>query len=190
MSSITQNTEGKSMKANKKLLLILLSTALVLCAAGVTFALVGSQAGDEGSGIQTNPNAPGTKYEGPLTLYFSDGEDGSSDLNMFLRLRKGSTLYAFSGTASGVEVTLLTEIQCAVENFVEQTVIPLLYDDCTPCTPADCALGSEPDCELATCPTAWLKSVDQVTGDNELEFPGCCNEMVFGIMDVVIAVQD
>ncbi len=207
------------MRTIKSLFFIVLVLTMVICSGQVALALVGSSSGDTPS-LTVYPNAAGTKYEGTLTLYFTKkveyvvpGSDEnlkceiledegkcvfkdsegilsktfcylidnvchkkeSTDLMyIFLRLRKGSTWYPFSGIAEGTVYTNISAQNAAVELFVEQNVIPVIYR------------GVDP------LPKALLKSVAQIVSDNEslTEGEGCCNEMEFVILDVVIAVQD
>lgn len=157
------------MKRFKELLIVLLALAVVFAFGAPALAAFGSQGGATGAGgIQVDPNAPGTKYEGPLTIYYVPAEGiGNYNMYFFLRLRKGSTLYAFSGTAPVVDDVGVQQL--AIENFFTNTVIPLLYP------------GEDP-------PSA-LKSVDQIV-DNFTTGQTCCSGKEFTIMDVVIAVQD
>lgn len=153
------------MRTFKRLLFIVLVLTMVFGFGQMALALVGSASGDTSS-LMVYPNAPGTKYEGPLTLNFDDG-----GMYIFLRLRKGSVLYPFSGFKAGVAYTDIGAQQTAVEAFFLENVLPVLYPGVSP------------------LPTALLKSVDQIVSDNEIEFPGCCDQL-FVILDVVIAVQD
>ena len=59
------------MRIIKRLLFTLVVLSIVFCSGQVALALIGSQAGDDAS-FTVYPNAPGTKYEGPLTLYFTN----------------------------------------------------------------------------------------------------------------------
>ena len=85
-------------------------------------------------------------------------------MDFFLRLRKGSDLYGFSGEAAHV-ANGINYFQDQIEYFVEHTVIPVLYD-CVPLG-SEC-LDEDPvpdDCNL--CPIVYLKAVDQIVEDND-----------------------
>ena len=163
------------MKSIKGLLFILLILICFFCVGQAAFALIGSQAGDAG-GITVYPKAHGTRYEGPLTIYYTNPQGIYADMNFFLRLRIKTTLYAFSGQALGVKYLDITEQQAKITDFIEKTVMPVLY----------------PPTDYEVTPDFLLKSVDLKVEDDglpALESP-CCNGMLFTIMDVVIAVQD
>jgi hypothetical protein len=168
------------MKTTKGLILSLVMMAMILTWVQQAEAARGSQVGADGeSVIEVFPNAPGTKYSGPLTIYYIQDPymAGYYFMHFFMRLRKGVSLYSFSGvTEMSYDYTSDTEGQQeAIRNFIQYTAIPILYPG-----------------EL---PTALVKSVDMVVEDNEFEYDGCCEDpdgetMYFIIMDVVIAVQD
>ena len=164
------------METTKRLFCVSFILTMVFCFSQTAFALVGSQAGAGGEGgITVYPNAPGTKYEGPLTIYYlpaTSGDTTKKNMHFFMRLRKGSTLYQFSGIAENVVYTDANEQQARIEMFIEDTVIPFLYP------------GVDP------APLALLKSIDQKVEDDPLSIPPCCGDMLFAIMDIVIAVQD
>lgn len=161
------------MRSIKGLLFMLLAIAVVFTFGQPAWAAFGSQGGATGSGgIVVDKDAPGTKYSGPLTIYYVPIEGSSNyELNFFLRLRKGWDLYGFSGTANDVPLDIPI-VQGKIDDFIRNTVIPILYSNYTP------------------YPEFWLKSVDQLVEDNDLELPGCCGGGFFSIMDVVISVQD
>jgi hypothetical protein len=171
----------------KRIAFIFLTLFMVFAFGQSAMALVGSEPGTNGSGgIVVNPNAPGTKYEGPLTIYYVPDPDhtGFSFMHIFLRLRKGSTLWGFSGiSAVSVDPTVTTDGQAQVTAFMNNTVMPILYPSYVPPT--------DPN-NVQTSNYPWyLKSVDQVVSDNALLGPPpCCNDMTFVIMDVIVAVQD
>lgn len=163
------------MRPIKQLLVVLFVLTMVFFTGQVAFALIGSQAGADGEGgITVYPNASGTKYEGPLTIYYlpASSESGSEkNMHFFMRLRKGSNLYQFSGIAENVVYLDANLQQVEIENFIKYTAIPLLYPGVVP------------------APVALLKSIDQKVEDTG-GLTACCGEMLFAIMDVVIAVQD
>ena len=157
------------MKPIKGLLIVLLAMAVVFTFGQSALAAFGSQGGAGGEGgIEVVKDAPGTKYSGPLTIYYTSSGIGLYNMHFFMRLRKGWDLYAFSGIANDVDGTVDAQ-QAVIDNFVRDTVIPILYP------------GVDP------APEVWLKSVDQIVDDAT---SSCCDSMVYTIMDVVIAVQD
>jgi hypothetical protein len=179
------NKGGNTMETIvKRLVFIFLALVMVFAFGQSALALVGSQAGSSG-GIIVYPSASGTKYEGPLTIYYIPDSDspGNYYMNMFLRLRKGSTWWGFSGiSAVSVNPTVTTDGQEQVTAFMNNTVMPILYFGYTPPTnPTDMQTASHP---------WYLKSVSQLVSDDQLLEPTCCNDMVFVIMDVVVAVTD
>jgi len=74
-------------------------TFLVVFTGMILFTAQSALGGSEVSGLPPpTGNAPGTKYEGPLTVFFHDvNETGRSafeaDMYWFLRLRHGSELW-------------------------------------------------------------------------------------------------
>ena len=160
----------------KRLFFIFLALFMVISFSQSASALVGSESSANGTGgITVYPYAKGTKYVGPLTIYYVfDQASGNYNMYFFLRLKKGSDAIGFSGhTDSPVSLSDTPAQQAVIEDFVKNSVIPNLYPDSSP------------------PPLFLLKSVDNLVSDNALLYPGCCgNGMVFTIMDVVIAVQD
>jgi hypothetical protein len=116
--------------------------------------------------------APGTKISGPLTIsyeFLGEGVDGceiSTNMQAFLRVRKGADYDGYSMAPVHVCYENISKQQGLLDNFIRDTVIPRAFPD---------------------SPTALyaLKSVDLVIdgGDGD-------TEPLFTIMDVVIAVQD
>jgi hypothetical protein len=160
------------MRNIKSLLFIVLVLTMVFCSGQAAADALGSASGDTPC-LQIVGNAAGTKYEGPLTLYYA-GEGVSTDMHVFLRLRKGSELYPFSTIISGIDPTDLCDQVSKLKVFFSEQVLPVLYRG-------------------VTLPTVVLvKSVDQTSFSNESssEGAGCCSGMNFVIMDVVLAVQD
>lgn len=169
------------MKPIKKLLIILLALTMVFTFGQPAFAEFGSQGGSNGEGgIQVDPNAKGTKYVGPLTIYYTKVymDEYPYDLEgytltFFLRLKRGSQLYAFSGTAGTEEDPLpgdVVVLQDAIETFIRTEVIPRIYG-----------------CTFGNCPPAELKAYDLLADDDTST---CCNDMIYTIVDVTIAVRD
>jgi hypothetical protein len=132
---------------------------------------------------ELNPNASGTKYSGPLTVFFSEGTldnignciEGSSYVYFFVRLNKGMRYYTYAYDAgnlcNGYEFWVP-----AFQTFIEETLIP---DICTT--------------DSSLCPTfdngrVALKSLtnnyERIYYDDEDNFMGCF------IADIVIAVME
>jgi hypothetical protein len=133
--------------------------------------------------LDPNPQAKGTKYSGPLTIYYDDNGPGNSDdqICWFVRLRKGSTFYAFSEcsdrTFDGNVLEPFTFPQDSIDlikkYFFPEVAIPAIYD---------CTFGPDGD-----CPPAFLKSYDQDVGDSDPPFAA---EELFFAMDITVAVED
>ena len=128
---------------------------------------------------ELNPNASGTKYSGPLTVFFSEGTfsgdcgEGSSNVYFFVRLNQGMRYYTYAYDAgtlcNGYEFWVL-----AFQTFIEES---LILDICT----------------TSSCPTfdngsVALKSLtnnyERIYDDMEDNFMGCF------IADIVIAVKE
>jgi hypothetical protein len=100
--------------------------------------------------IITDPSAPGTSLAGTLTLYFTgnDPECGAGGFNCFgdvywfMRIKKGNTTYAFSGSFygnynyaqsctpipdEGEEIKEIIGIQTSLEEAVQLYVLPVIY---------------------------------------------------------------
>ncbi|RLB88249.1 MAG: hypothetical protein DRH26_13960 [Deltaproteobacteria bacterium] len=183
------------MKIFKGLIFSLLMMAMVLSYAHEAVARGSAVAPGAEPIIKVFPTAHGTKYSGPLTIYYIfdhieqktliNGDVVDIDyysMHFFMRLRKGVNLYSFSGVAEETyEYTDTLGQMTATEDFIQDTVIPSIY--CNPLNPP------------CTDPIALLKSIDMLVENNEGEYPGCCRDytgipMKFLITDVVIAVQD
>lgn len=132
----------------------------------------------------TDPQAPGTKYVGPLTVYYdkNDQPDESDDqICWFIRLRKGSDLYQFGKCTQEFDkdngVFPLNAIEPLQIYFINE-VIPNIYQ-CGEKSPIE---------EYRECPEAALKSYDQ---DVSSEDPPIANDSLeYFVMDITIAVQD
>ena len=140
-------------------------------------ALAGCEVASLDDLIAANANAPGTKYEGPLTIYFQEVTDcdGNTTTNMylFLRLRKGWMPYVFGDMIAGIDDITFRNDPTVVESFFYDTVMPGLYPDL---------------CPGDFCPNAVLKAYTlDVTPSND---PGDGNGLTFYITDIVLAVQD
>ena len=161
------------MKIFKKTQILMLSAVMLFFFASPAFSAMSTQTTSGEDLINVDKTAPGTKLSGPLTIYYADTEvAGEVDMYVFLRLRKGYNLYAFSTIIPGVDYVAsnIDTMTGYIEDFIEDVVIPELYD------------GDSP-------PFA-IKATDQEIQDD----PNCnyCGEgnLYFAIMDIVIAVQD
>jgi hypothetical protein len=132
--------------------------------------------------IDEGGNAPGTKYEGPITVYFhTDNYPPAplsylSDMYYFLRLRKGQSKYSFSGVSNSIDYRQsnvpgqLDEI----DNFIRITVIPSIY-------------SCNPDSDVGNCPDFSLKSYNLDVNEDE---SGGTSSLRFWIVNIVIGVQE
>ena len=129
--------------------------------------------------IVVDKSAPGTKLSGPLTIYYELlseelGINGPAKLYFFLRLKKGYNIYPFAGTAEIDCYGNIYEIQAAIDEFIGDTVVPALFPN-------------TPDAPYA------LKSVDKMVEPDTEGVPDgdtCCGDLLFTILDVVIAVEE
>ena len=130
--------------------------------------------------IYLNDKAPKTKYEGPITLYFHpvfvvDEYENQilirTDAYLFLRLRKGSNLFAFADVIEDVTYSEFIDDPLAVTSFFDDTVLPGLY-------PAVCP---------GDCPPSVLKSYDLDVSHDD---PPAGSPLQFFVVDIVLAVQD
>ena len=171
---VPDRKEETTMRRSTVLVAGLLAMAMLGALAAPAFAGRGTNAVGSGSPISTNPNMPGTKYEGPLSiLYFPVDDAGNVNVYFSLRLRHGNDLDGFAGMAGPLDYNNISAIQMAIHDFIGNEVIPNLYPDDMgyPCT---------------ACPPWDVKSVDQLVSDS-CSAPGC---QLFDILDVVIGVQD
>lgn len=162
------------MKAIKKIQILILSAVMLFVFAGPAFSAMSTQTTSGQDLINVEKSAPGTKLSGPLTIYYGnyDSTAGTADMYVFLRLRKGYDLYAFSTVIPGVDYGA-SNIDTMTDNildFIEDVVLPELYEGASP-------------------PFA-IKATDQEIQDD----PNCnyCGVglLNFAIMDIIIAVQD
>ena len=160
------------MKDMKKIQILMLAVVMLFVFASPGFSALSTQTTSDVNLINVDKTAPGTKLTGPLTLYFGDynSDTGNYNLYVFLRLRKGYELHSFSAIIPDVEYTAsnIDYMTSLVEDFIEDSVLPELYDGATP-------------------PYA-IKATDQIVQDDPL--CNFCSGMYFAIMDVTIAVQD
>jgi hypothetical protein len=164
------------MKTNKWTIIFLLFTGIILFAA--QSALGGCEVADLDFLI-SDEKAPGTKLEGPLTLFYQlpPGEiSGPADLYWFIRLRKGSMFYSFAGGPAAITfpTDILTEVPIIIGEFFDTTVVQNLY----------------PGCELTTtdtCPNIVLKSADMGV---DWEPPGDNSGLFFFIANIRVAIHD
>jgi hypothetical protein len=129
--------------------------------------------------LDPDPQAPGTKYVGPLTVYEND--DG--EICWFIRLRKGSSLYSYAacGMPTQDQDNFPFSAIELIKTYFNTDVIPDIYQ-CGPKTP------QSDEIEKRSCPEAKLKSYDQdVSYDDRLtDF----DSLRYLIMDITVAVQD
>jgi hypothetical protein len=180
------------MKTKKWALVFLLFTGIIFFAA--QSAVGGCEVGDL-DWLISGENAPGTKLEGPLTIYYhcieadpNDCEDYifTADMYFFLRLRKGSTLYSFAGGPEQIEVpgdllsTTEDGVAWKIGEFFDDVVVPALYPGCN---------ETSPD----SCPSVALKSADNAV-DWEPWDPAIVNTatpgLAFFITDIVVGFRD
>lgn len=163
---------------------LLLLTAFVFVTGQTALAARGSETvtGNwlDGAVVKT---AKGTKLEGPLAIYYEEVAGTSegcpilgitTNMFLFLRLRHGSTLYPFSGIVENICFGDLDAQNAEIVDFVGTTVVPIIFPENPSYDPLN--------------PGFALKSTDQVVESDEF---GCCGapEMLFTIMDIVIAVE-
>ena len=173
------------MKTVSKVHIILLTTVVFFTMAIPAYCALATQttSGDDVFADDIVKTAAGTKLSGPLTIYYAPSiSSGNVDMHMFLRLRKGYSLYAFSTVYENVEYK--TAVQpVRVMEFLLNEVVPELY--CDPGDPKDSDYPAE-----CTPPPFEIKSVEERVQDNY----DCayCSDYTrqFSIVDIVIAVQD
>lgn len=121
---------------------------LLLAAMIVSFSPVLLWAGAETGGGSifdsvVNPNAPGTKVSGPVTIFYDGLEDGTCDSNfrmtgisVVMALTKGNTVSTFSndfGLAAAAPCFPAIDTQITlVTQFIQDRVIPILFPGITP----------------------------------------------------------
>jgi hypothetical protein len=152
------------MKKKKWALVFLLFTGIILFA--TQSAIGGCEVGDL-DWLISEGNAPGTKLDGPITIFYQPKEDNGpeeenavtcfegaepADMYFFLRLKKGANLYSFAG---GPEIICFPDdvtevVPYIIGVFFDEHVVPTLYPDCTP--------NQNPPDE--DCPNIVLKSAD------------------------------
>jgi hypothetical protein len=184
--AIKPKKEDNMLRLIKGVFGLLLLTAFVLVTGQTALAARTSEVAtgnflDEAA----DKNAVGTKWEGPLTIYYevvasnpSGCDQFTTNMFIFLRLRHGSTLRPFSGMAANICYSDLVAQNTAIKDFVGYQVMPIILD----------GYAYDPGAED---PGFALKSTDQVVENEGGRFPGCCGvpEMLFTIMDVLIAVE-
>ena len=169
------------MNTTKLFFSIIILTALVFIAAQA--AMAGCNATPGNDPLEPDPQAKGTKFEGPIAVYYDQNgttvDQSDDEICWFLRLRKGSTYYSFANctdaTVNNGPLSLsefVTDARDLIKEYVfPEIAIPAIYD---------CTAGGD-------CPTALLKSYDQdVNRDESL---GTASESFF-VMDVLVAVED
>ena len=164
------------MKTKGIVLAIIMLTGMIFLAAQPVLA--GCEVASLDDLIALNANAPGTKYEGPLTVYFQPNGAGSYNMYAFLRLRKGWLPYAFSGMMPDLSPSDFRDDPLVVTSFFMDTVMPGLYP--TLCVPGEIGGGDN-------CPNVAFKSY---TLDVSQDDPPGGSSFYFYIVDIVLAVQD
>jgi hypothetical protein len=174
------------MKTKKWAIVFLLFTGIIL------FAVQPVLGGCEVSyldALVSDDNAPGTKLEGPITVFYqktSDdpaGPEFTADMYFFLRLRKGSEFYSF---ASGpyhdiiVPTDYLGVVKDSLELYFVSTVVPTVFPGC--------------DTAPEGCPGIVLKSYDMDV-DDEIPFDdngnplGDNGNLFYVIANIVVGIH-
>lgn len=173
------------MKTSNKIYMLLSLVFVILFTA--QSALAGCAIRPDGSDpLDPDPQAKGTKYTGPLVVYYDENdtssEVGSSDdqICWFVRLRKGGTLYSFSGCDDGTAI----ETDLEYDNFFADST-RLIKDYFFP----EVAIPAIYDCssEVGDCPQALLKSYDQDVSDDD---PPFVSDARFIALNITVAVED
>ena len=163
------------MKTKKWALVFLLFTGMILFAG--QSALGGCEVAALDALIEGG-NAPGTKLEGPLTVFYYGSTDGigSASMYFFMRLRKGSDFYSFAGGPYSVTLPgdFINLVPWYIQDFFINVVVPDLYPNCDTAEPPD-------------CPEIVLKSYDM---DVDWEAPGSDNGLVYFIANIQVAIHD
>jgi hypothetical protein len=170
------------MKTKKWAIIFLLFAGIIL------FAVQSAIGGCEVSNLDPllpDDNAPGTKLEGPITIFYQlpDGAtSGPAFMYWFMRLRKGSTFYTFAGGPADIIfpsdlLDVIDGVPYILENFFNDTVVPALYPECT----------LNPD----ICPNIVLKSYDmEVDWDAEPGGEEFDSGLYYFIANIVVAIQE
>ena len=126
------------MKTTTKILAFLMLCSALVFAAHSAFA--GCEVGLDN--MVTTSNPPGTKFSGPITVFFQCSNESGCDyaapwqasMYFFIRLQKGSDLYQFSGGPYAVVVPTDLQypdptegVQGIIGDFFTTKVIPTLY---------------------------------------------------------------
>jgi hypothetical protein len=162
-------------------IVLLLAVLMSLPAMQSALAQVGGCQGAPGEPdfLSVNPNAPGTKYYGTITLYYEyanpDSRDTPGPMSFFIRIGKDNNLYGFATrVGTTIDPTCYACQQTEVSTFLANTIIPYLYPHC----PAPAPPGGS-----ATCPAFALKSVSDWVWYNG-------GTLIFNTIDFVLAVKD
>jgi len=185
------------MKTTKGVFIVLFLVVIILTVGQPALASRGSATTQGDPVLDIDKTAAGTSLYCTITIYYKDGM-GSGNMDIFLRIRKGNTLYAFSGTKAYTNYFGdISQQQTAIEQFIMETVIPYIYccggDPEVGCDSCPVVCGCNPEAGIGcfdSCPsfdegTLALKSFDQYVENEE----GTGN-LVFTIMDIVIKVID
>ena len=164
------------MRTGKGIWMGLVMAALMVFAAQQADARTSSTTGGTIFDSYVNKQAKGTKMFGPLTIYYEekgsfcpDG-DPLTNMHVFLRLRKGSDLYAFSDVIEDICYFDTTAQITAIDQFIRTVVVPPLFG--------------------ITTNAVDVKSVEEVADCPEpMCFPVSMDGPYFTILDIEIAVQ-
>jgi hypothetical protein len=182
------------MKTKKWAIIFLLFVGIILFAA--QSALGGCEIAALDA-LVAEGNAPGTKLEGPLTVFYYGNTNGIGTASMyfFMRLRKGSDFYSFAG--GPYLVTLPTDFTNLVPDYIEDffinVVVPNLNEcdlNYNPANPPSYDCQDPPYTVCAQCPELpdiVLKSYDM---DVDWEAPGNNGGLVYFITNIQVGIHD
>jgi hypothetical protein len=164
------------MKITRTTVSFILVAVMILFMAQQAHALKGT-ATAEGTLLDdlADKDAAGTKLYGTVAI-FNDDSGEVPQIYFIIRLSQGYRLYAFSGTASGVEYTDVDTQFEKVMDYIKAIAVPKIF----------------PDADLKPDTDILFKSYDMLMEDNIFAFgPPCnpCAEFGFTILDVVVAVK-
>lgn len=180
------------MKTSNKLYMILSLVFVIIFTAQSAVAGCAIR-GDGRDPLDSDPQAKGTKYTGPLIVYYDDNDTTSitsdDQICWFVRLKKGADLYTFTECSDQAWDTIDVDFRGSdsleprnfqidardllKEYFFQRVVVPEIYSEC------------ELDID---CPTAELKSYEDIVGSDEWTPPPGVYE--YWMMNITVAVQD
>lgn len=160
------------MKTTKRFIPLLLLIVIILFSGGIAYSGTSVET-TGGLAITVDPNASGTKLFGPLTVYYERLDRTGciyerTNMIFFVRLKKGTSIYGFSGRADSICTEDTTSQEQAIRAFFANTVIPYLFP-------------TKPNAPFA------LKSVAQIVADDQINFGG---SPYFTTLDIEIAVKE